>query len=269
MAKSDLLTKAEVDSFRPNPELLRYIFRAKAPSGPTLRVLNWGCGRGRLVLYLLRSGCDCYGIDIDPAVIDKARDLYRAEGYDPDHRLRVLDPEMQLEFSNGFFDVIVSDNVLEHVHDLGDVMAEMARLTRPGGWGFHLFPGRFTVVEGHLFMPFVHWLPKNWLRELAIRSFVALGVEPHWREAGGLGTAAKAELYYRYSCEKTFYRAPRTILDMAHAHGFVPHLVSARHPRVESAPFLRRLARSPGGRILNELLAELKAVELLLEKEAV
>ena len=38
----------------------------------------------------------------------------------------------------------------------------------------HVFPSQYHVVEQHLRMPFVHWLPKNILRKAAIVFYVFL-----------------------------------------------------------------------------------------------
>jgi ubiquinone/menaquinone biosynthesis C-methylase UbiE len=40
------------------------------------------------------------------------------------------------------FDLIVSEQLFEHVDDLDRAVAELARVTKPGGWGLHLIPVR-------------------------------------------------------------------------------------------------------------------------------
>ena len=268
MAKGDVLTAEEMASYRPYPEILRYIFHdtsAGNSPGTPRRVLDWGCGRGRLVLALLRRGVDCYGVDSDPRVIANAEALFAAEGHDPGERLRSLGADQRTAFPDGHFDIVVSDNVLEHVADLDGVLAEMARITRPGGWGFHLFPARFTIMEGHLRMPFVHWLPKTGLRRAAIGLFVALGIEPRWPETRGLPAREKADLYFRYSRDKTFYRPPRRILAACRQHGLTARLVAHNHPRVRNNPVLGSLSRIAAPP-LSHILSECKTMELLLER---
>lgn len=271
MTKSDVLTAAEAAAFRPAPEIVRYVFR-EGRSGPDtsrpLRVLDWGCGRGRFVLSMLQQGVDCYGVDVDRHVVANAEVAFRAAGQDPAHRLRIVGEGQHTGFPDGYFDVVVSDNVLEHVADLDGAIAEMARVTREGGWGFHLFPARFTLREGHLFMPFVHWLPKNGLRRVAIRLCVVCGLEPHWAETRTMTAAEKTEIYFRYSCDKTYYRSPTEVLKACGRYSFLAHLVAHQHPRIMRHRVLRELAGGRFGGVVSRVLSEFKAMELLLERVA-
>jgi SAM-dependent methyltransferase len=271
MPKADRLTAAEMAGFRPNPEVLRYVLRGgAAPVAPArrLRVLDWGCGRGRLVADLLGRNVDAYGVDIDAGALDNGRPYFAALGEDADRRLCRLDGGLRTGFPDAFFDVVVSDNVLEHVADLDGVLAEIARITRRGGHGFHIFPARFLPVEGHLHMPLVHWIPKSPLRHAAIRCWVAIGVEPHWPEADSMSPAEKAGLYFRYSRDKTFYRSPAAILASCRRHGLGARLVGLDHPRIRRSPLLSRIAANGGGRLLQRLIAETRTVELYTEKAA-
>lgn len=271
MSKNDILTAAEMAGFRPNPEVMRYVLvesekRRRSLDG--LRVLDWGCGRGRFVMTLLQKGVDCYGVDIDPSVIDNSRSYFSAMDQDSAFRLRVIGGDFRTDFPDDFFDVVVSDNVLEHVADLGAAFAEISRITRHGGWGFHLFPARFTLREGHLHMPVVHWLPKNGLRRNVIRLFTSIGVEPMWPETRTMSVREKTAVYYRYSRDKTFYRPPREVLGLCRQHGFMAQLVARRHPRTEGNAILNKFMNGVTGDIINGIVSEFKTMELLIEKKS-
>lgn len=270
MAKAQGLTAEEMAGYRPHPELLRYILQndnTRTDSRP-LRVLDWGCGRGRLVAVLLEMGIDAYGVDVDANTLNNGRSYLNSLKKNGADRLRCIGARADTDFPDGYFDVVVSDNVLEHVADLDAVIGEIARVTRSGGWGFHLFPPRFAPMEGHLFMPFVHWLPKNGARRLAIRCYVSAGVEPHWPETGTMTKAEKSQVYFEYSRDKTFYRPPRTILALLRRHGLTARLVGLDHPRIRRHGLLSTAARSGAGGLLQLLIAELKTVELFVEKSA-
>jgi len=43
--------------------------------GPTMRVLDAGCGSGRNLVYFLREGYDVFGVDTDPIAIEDTRRL--------------------------------------------------------------------------------------------------------------------------------------------------------------------------------------------------
>ena len=271
MSKHDVLAPDDVAGYQPHTEILRYITdadKADTTQLKDLKILDWGCGRGRLVAYLLERSANAYGVDVNFDTTNQASAYFDQQGWNSADRLRTLYDGSKTNFPDGYFDVIISDNVLEHIADLDSVFAEMARLTKPGGRNFHLFPARFTLFEGHLCMPLVHWLPKNGLRRRIIQLFTAIGVGPHWRELDQMARSKKAEIYFQYSCNKTFYRAPRDILEACSLHGFAGRLVAGDHPRMQRVfdklgmhnPTLRNMA--------NRLVSDLKTMELYLEKPA-
>lgn len=91
----------------------------------------------------------------------------------------------RLPFDDGEFTLILSDEVLKHVMDYEEFVAESHRVQTPGGMSLHIFPGRWTPLEGHLFVPLasVHrsypWL-LLWAR---------LGVRNSSRRASTTGTS--------------------------------------------------------------------------------
>ena len=75
----------------------------------------------------------------------------------------------------------------------------------------HIFPSSKHLIEAHLNMPLVHWLPKNYLRKILIFTYVLMNIEPKWEETKKLNALEKTSLYYNYSCQKTFYRSFKRI----------------------------------------------------------
>lgn len=145
--------------------------------------------------------------------------------------------EGRTDLPNASFDVVYSQEVLEHVANLDAVAVEIARLTRPGGWGFHVFPARWGPVEAHLRQPFVHWLPKNLLRLWAIRLLFQLGVGARPPELPSESSAAElAAFQYDYSIRKTFYRPRRQIARTFRRHGFEVQFVESGNRRVQALP---------------------------------
>lgn len=271
MSKHDTLSKAEAEGYRPHQEILRYIAGGREVDWATLKglkILDWGCGRGRLVAFLIRQGMDAYGVDVDPEAVENGKAYLTGMQDEADRRLGLIDSSGGVDFPDGFFDVIVSDNVLEHVPDLDQVLSEISRLTKPGGRGFHLFPARFTLFEGHLFMPLVHWLPKNTLRRYAIQCFTRLGIEPKWPELDDRTLAQKADDYFEYSCRKTYYRSPGQILDSCTQQGLAGKLVAIDHPRMSKFAKMLGRGNNPLRRLANRLVSELKTMEVFLEKSS-
>lgn len=87
-------------------------------------VLECGCGTGLILERLAGHARRAVGIDLSPGMLE----LARARGLDV-HEGSVT----ALPFDDASFDVTCSFKVLAHVPDIGRALAEMARVTRPGG----------------------------------------------------------------------------------------------------------------------------------------
>jgi ubiquinone/menaquinone biosynthesis C-methylase UbiE len=91
------------------------------------RVLEVGCGRGDVLKHLAEHGCESYGIEPAAQMVE----MTGAQG-GVDIRFGTAD---KLEFEDEFFDVVFSQQVLEHVHpdDVPLHLAEAMRVLKPGG----------------------------------------------------------------------------------------------------------------------------------------
>ncbi len=97
-------------------------------SAPVPRILDVGCGDGRHCEMIDRSGAKSIGIDLSDAMLDESRKLH------PMGDFRKMD-QRELLFDNDSFDGIWSSGSIYHVikADVGKVIAEFARVLRPGG----------------------------------------------------------------------------------------------------------------------------------------
>ena len=95
-----------------------------------LRVLDLGCAGGFMAEALATRGARVTGIDPAGKAIDAARRHAAESGLDIRYDVGVGE---SLPYDDDAFDAIVCVDVLEHVRDLGQVCAEMARTTAPGG----------------------------------------------------------------------------------------------------------------------------------------
>jgi len=198
MSKLTPLTEQEFATFVPPKRTMHYIEEygiQKGLSRNEIKILDWGCGRGTETLWLREQGYSAYGVDINAGPIANGAELFEKKGH-PASALRVLHPDGRSDFTDEFFHFTFSNQVFEHIMDLEAVAAELWLVTASGGEGHHVFPAHKYLVEGHLFMPLIHWLPKNTLRKYAIRLFVAAGREPHWAGLESMIGAEKAEIYY-------------------------------------------------------------------------
>ncbi|MEJ7718434.1 MAG: bifunctional 2-polyprenyl-6-hydroxyphenol methylase/3-demethylubiquinol 3-O-methyltransferase UbiG [Thermoleophilaceae bacterium] len=99
-----------------------------------LRALDIGCGGGLLAEEFARLGCRVTGVDPSEESIAAARDHARESGIDIEYRVA---PGEELPFAEESFDIVYCCDVLEHVDDLGRVVAETARVLVPGGIYFY------------------------------------------------------------------------------------------------------------------------------------
>ena len=103
-------------------------------SGPTGRVLDVGCGPGRLDVRLgvMVPSLEVIGVDIDPIMVDLAAAHARDAGVSGRVHFQVGDSEA-MPFEDGEFDMVVSSLSLHHWADPARAMSEIHRVLRPGG----------------------------------------------------------------------------------------------------------------------------------------
>lgn len=248
----------EIESFR----------EARGLEKHQMRVLDWGCGRGKLVFLLRDHGYDAYGVDVTAEAIESGNKLARNRGLGRD-LLGVLDEKGGSPFPDGFFDFTYSNQVFEHVEDIGRVANELARVMKPGAQGIHIYPAKHVVLERHLRLPFVHWLPKNRLRWALIRALVGLGFHTPPPILRGLSDAVRSERIFRFSCDRTYYRRIGRVCSAFEQAGLRATADSVHSPTVQRHWLLGWFARQRlTAPLLNSILVRFYSVHLVLERRA-
>lgn len=270
MTKHDLLTEVEFQSFKPPKRIIEELNAYVGKRGiqpQKLRVLDWGCGRGRTVLWLRENGFDGYGVDIDIEPVENGLHLLREKEY-PDDILTVLDRDGKSPYPDYYFDFVFSGNVFEHVSNMEMVSSEIGRITKAGGAGFHIFPAQKQLKEGHLFMPFVHWFPAGSFRKFLIKVFVQAGIEPHWKEMEGHSLKDKVDTYYQYSVNKIHYRNYKKVRSLFEKVGFEVKYTTISNTKLQKNPITRLMLKNRYARkFLHHLLLTFKQVEMLTVKK--
>jgi len=134
---------------------------------PRMRVVDAGCGSGRNLVYLLREGCEAFGIDRDGGGVAQVRRLAAQ-----------LQPGLAAEnfhvgcveampFPDSFADVVICSAVLHFARDeqhFRAMLNEVWRVLRPGGLLFcrlgsrigmdfkELRPGIYAVGSSEWFL---------------------------------------------------------------------------------------------------------------------
>jgi SAM-dependent methyltransferase len=123
---------------------------AVAPDGA--RVLEVGCGPGHLSTRLAHHGFDVTGLDLDPAMITRARaNTDRLSSGNQRRPSFLVGDVAALAFPDRSVDLVVSTLSMHHWADPAAGLTEIGRVLRPGAraliWDFR--PG----VRPHLFGP--------------------------------------------------------------------------------------------------------------------
>lgn len=103
------------------------------------RVLDAGCGDGRNLMYLLRRGFMCFGIDRDPSAIDRVQAFAAQLAPDlPLQNFRTGELD-ELPWDAASMDAVVCSAVLHFASDLAHfdrMVRDMWRVLAPGGMLF-------------------------------------------------------------------------------------------------------------------------------------
>ena len=111
------------------------------------RLIDIGCGFGRTFLYMQGEGIadqfDLMGMDIAP---DRKDHVYAQNPW----QIVQGDADQPLEFPDASFDVVVSEQLLEHLHNPNQLISEFRRILKPDGLliiGVPIFPEPIAKVR--------------------------------------------------------------------------------------------------------------------------
>jgi SAM-dependent methyltransferase len=136
------------------PAAARLVKHAGVRAGQ--RVLDVGCGTGVVAVTVARLGAQVTGLDLTPALLERARENARIAGVTVEWREG--DAEA-LPFDDGAFDVVLSQFGHMFAPRPEVATAQMLRVLRPGGtiafstWPPELFTGRMFAVTARYAPP--------------------------------------------------------------------------------------------------------------------
>lgn len=124
-----------------------------------IRVLDYGCGSGEVVKNLLNHDVNAFGCDVFYEGGDHSKEIdFSVLG----NAIKIMEKgECIIPFDDASFDIVINNQVMEHVVDLNKVLSEINRVLVPGGTVLSLFPAIDVWREGHCGIPFLHWFPKG------------------------------------------------------------------------------------------------------------
>lgn len=122
-------------------------------------VLDLGCGWGGVVFHAATQASRAVGIEPDTERLDIARALQKETGAAQVELLEGVGEK--LPFPDNTFDIVASYQVLEHVQNPAQVMAEVARILKPGGTFHFSTPNYMAFYEPHYKVFWLPLLPKS------------------------------------------------------------------------------------------------------------
>jgi ubiquinone/menaquinone biosynthesis C-methylase UbiE len=108
------------------------------------RVLDIGCGDAGVLIAFAERGSACAGIELDEKSLERGRLRAEEHGVSVDLRSGVAEA---LPWEDGSFDLVILDNVLEHVRDQRKTLSEIRRVLKPGGLLYQVTPKPFSVYS--------------------------------------------------------------------------------------------------------------------------
>ncbi|HSD91174.1 MAG TPA: bifunctional 2-polyprenyl-6-hydroxyphenol methylase/3-demethylubiquinol 3-O-methyltransferase UbiG [Kofleriaceae bacterium] len=150
VAEDTPIALLRAESRQRNPWVADEIVRTLGPA--PMRVLDLGCGAGFLSNYLAARGHDVTGIDTTAENLTVAR-AHGTATYE-------LGDACALPYPDASFDVVCAMDLIEHVDHPDELVAEAARVLRPGGrFFFHTF--NRTQLANLIVIKGVAWFVKN------------------------------------------------------------------------------------------------------------
>lgn len=182
----------------------------------SIKILDWGCGKGELINYLNNNNFDCYGVEISQF---KMQQNIIKDKKNINEKIFLINCDNKTNFESNYFDIILTNQVIEHISDKDSFLFEINRILKNGGYSYNILPAKYRINEVHLKMPFVHWFPKNSLRKYLIYFFNLFKFN-HWPECLNLTYKDKVNHYYKYSVNKTFYLDANKLFNKFEKFGF-------------------------------------------------
>jgi ubiquinone/menaquinone biosynthesis C-methylase UbiE len=152
--------------FEPINRVVRQIALNMYPPKRGMHVLDVGCGTGLNLELYSQAGCETWGIDLSPSMLDVARErlgrhanLYAGDATD-------------MPYTDRFFDLVTA---MLTIHEMSEkirqeVLCEMVRVVKPGG---HLI-----ITDFH---PGPINFPKGCLKKILISLFELAAGSDHYR----------------------------------------------------------------------------------------
>lgn len=122
----------------------------------TLSCVDIGCGSGGISFHLAPAFQSVRGVDPEPW--DRWKEFISER-----KNLSFLEESIDtLSLTDSSVDVVICNQVYEHVPCPRTLIAQIYRILKPGGLCYFAGPNLLYPIEPHVHWPFVHWIPRSW-----------------------------------------------------------------------------------------------------------
>jgi 2-polyprenyl-6-hydroxyphenyl methylase/3-demethylubiquinone-9 3-methyltransferase len=113
------------------------------------RILDLGCGKGRIARRLAERGAEVIGLDSSTGMLSRAGGIPRIQG-----------ESSRLPFGDGQFDAVIAVEVFEHLANPDAAVEECARVCQRDGRLLVIDKNRFALNDRR------PWLPAAWVKRI-------------------------------------------------------------------------------------------------------
>jgi len=179
------------------------------------RSLDHCCGDGQFAAIAWPNERFTAGCDLNEWAVGRNRAQGRHE------RVDQCDAGRELPYDQGYFDLVFDNSALEHIPDLDAALAEIARVTRPGGiFAFNVLNHRYFEwwpedSEGMAayrdWQPFFHALSiQEWTARLAVHGMIVDDVRGYFPQEA---SRVLAQLDFEFSGLSIVKRPSKLVSD--------------------------------------------------------
>lgn len=113
------------------------------------KVLDIGIGSGRIIQQISQLCYSATGVDLCDERTTKS-------GYS----FQIISDE-HLPYNDNYFDVVISNHVIEHVRNQELHISEAYRVLKGGGVFYLAMPNKYGFFDPHYKLPLISWLPRS------------------------------------------------------------------------------------------------------------
>ncbi|MGF1604171.1 MAG: class I SAM-dependent methyltransferase [Thermosynechococcaceae cyanobacterium] len=150
-------------------------FVKKISHKTTINVLEPGCGKGEFIEALsvfLKSEfpeIEFNVVGFDVTVRPQITVINAG-------KIHLIDENDNWPYEDDSFDIVISNQVLEHVKVPTHFLKELSRVMNRGAIALHLFPTKEVLIEPHCNLPMTHWIDNWGARKKVTKIFSSMGL---------------------------------------------------------------------------------------------